>query len=151
MALTPEEQAELESLSADSTGASNPKGLSDSEAEELKMLQKDKSIGPEELAKFQKNKDISDAVVKGVTSGATLGGQGVLGGAIQAGLDLGQKGLNKMGLASPSPTQVSSQLAKQGATGDVGPTSDKDLYYQGKHETQDARTGYTAHVADACR
>ena len=138
MALSPEEQAELNSLSstAPQAKANASGGLSDSEADELKALQSNSTITPEMHAKFQKGQDQSDAIIKGITSGASLGGQNMIGGAVQAGLDVGQKGLNKLGLAGPSPTQVNAKLAAQGTTGDVGPTNDKDLYYQGKHETE---------------
>lgn len=138
MPLSPDEQAELEALQASPAPAA-PKasgGLSDDEAAELKALQSNSQITPEMHAQFQKGQDQSDAVLAGAGSGLLLGGQNMLGGAIQAGLDMGQKGLNKLGLASPSPTQVNAKLAAQGTTGDVGPTNDKDLYYQGKHETE---------------
>lgn len=75
--------------------------------------------------------------LKGVTAGATLGGQNMLGGAIQSGLDLGQSALHNIGLASASPSQVGADLKAKGTTGDIGPTSTEDMYYKGKHETSD--------------
>lgn len=87
-------------------------------------------------ANFDKSAHEDMNALKGLTSGMTYGGQGILGGATQAGLDLGQQGLNKLGLASPSPTQVNAQLAAQGVTGNVGPTNTSGIYSQGKKETQ---------------
>ena len=81
-------------------------------------------------------KDI-DPALKGYTSGVTLGGQGVLGGVVQAGIDSAvSAGHNILpNLIDPSPTQRNAMLKEKGATGNFGPTNEKDLYYQGKHET----------------
>lgn len=74
------------------------------------------------------------AAATGQSSIAGLGDE--LGGAIQAGLDIGQRGLNKIGLASPSPVQVAQQLKEQGVTGDIGPSTEAELYRQGQQETE---------------
>lgn len=74
--------------------------------------------------------DASDAL-KGYSSGAAFGMAPIMGGAIQAGLDMGQKGLNKLGLASPSPSQVGAKLKASGATGDIGATTSTDMLHQG--------------------
>lgn len=133
--LNPDDIQTIQSSASPENNA--PLRLSDLNSEDIQTISPAKKslITPEMHSKFQKGQDQSDAILKGVTSGAMLGGEGVLGGAIQSGLDLGQAGLNKLGLASPSPTQVNAQLASQGATGNIGPTGEKDLYYQGKHET----------------
>lgn len=81
-------------------------------------------------------KEDSSDLLHGITHGAMLGGQDEAGGGLQAILDMGQKGLNKLGLAGPSPTQVNADLKSKGFTGDIGPTSEAELYRQGQQETK---------------
>lgn len=77
---------------------------------------------------------VKDALA-GMSQGALMGGADEAGGGLQALLDLGQTGLNKLGLAKPSPTQVNSQLEAQGFKGDIGPTTTAEMYRQGQEET----------------
>lgn len=67
----------------------------------------------------------------GAQQGLTLGFSDEAGAGGQAGLDKLQQLLNQYtGLVSPSPTQVSAQLAQQGFTGDIGPTDPQEMYQQ---------------------
>lgn len=138
MALTPEEQAELESLKA-STPVSTTKSskLSPEEEAEMHALSQEKSSLPEMYENFLGNDQDKMDALRGVASGATLGGQNILGGAVQSGADLVQSGLHKLlpHTVSESPTQVAARLKSQGVKGDIGPASSSDMYYQGKHET----------------
>ena len=74
----------------------------------------------------------------GSQQGLTVGFADELGGGIQASLDKGQQLLNKLGLGGESPTQVNERLTKEGFTGDVGPTSTKELYREARDENRQA-------------
>ncbi len=79
-------------------------------------------IAPEPTSKM-------DSFIGGATQGATLGfgDEGV--GVGETLMDLGHSVLNKLGIVdTPSVTQTNRELAKQGVTGDVGPTTRGDLY-----------------------
>ena len=65
-----------------------------------------------------------DSFKAGAIQGGTLGFGDELAGAMNVGFDKSQAVLNKLGLASPSPSQVDEQLLQQGATGDLNP----DMY-----------------------
>lgn len=65
-----------------------------------------------------------DSFKAGVVQGGTLGFGDELAGGMNVGFDKTQALLNKLGLASPSPSQVDEQLLQQGATGDLNP----DMY-----------------------
>lgn len=69
-----------------------------------------------------------EAAFEGVKSGATFGFADELSGATQSGLDKLQSLLNQYGMMKKSPTQVSEELAAQGFTGDIGPTSRGQMY-----------------------
>lgn len=64
----------------------------------------------------------------GAQQGLTFGFADELSGLVGSGLDKGQAALNKLGLASPSPSQVDESLMAQGATGDLQNT--RDIYNQ---------------------
>lgn len=64
----------------------------------------------------------------GAQQGLTFGFADELSGLVGSGLDKGQAALNKLGLASPSPSQVDESLMAQGATGDLQTT--RDIYNQ---------------------
>lgn len=66
------------------------------------------------------------SALMGAQQGGTLGFADELAGGTQAALDKLAK------LAGQSPTDVNAQLAAQGFTGDLGPTSTKDLYSQAR-------------------
>lgn len=69
-----------------------------------------------------------EAALAGAKSGATFGFADELAGATQSGLDKFQSLLNQYGMMKKSPTQVSEELAAQGFTGDIGPTSRGEMY-----------------------
>lgn len=75
-----------------------------------------------------------DSALEGGRQGITAGFSDEGSGGVGAGMDAAQALLNKLGLASPSPTQVSEQLASQGVKGDVGPQSTLDMYRQFRDE-----------------
>src|SRR6478736_6201753 len=69
-----------------------------------------------------------DSALAGAKQGASFGLADEGTGLVESGLDAGQALLNKLGLASPSPTQVNESLASQGVKGDVGPQSILEAY-----------------------
>lgn len=73
-----------------------------------------------------------DSFKAGAVQGATLGFGDELAGAMNVGFDKSQALLNKLGLASPSPSQVDEQLLQQGATGDLNP----DMYTQARDQVR---------------
>lgn len=82
----------------------------------------------------QAGNTVMDALA-GTAQGSLMGGADETGGGLQALLDLGQRGLNKIGLAGPSPTQVNADLKAQGFKGDIGPTTTSEIYREGQRET----------------
>lgn len=71
----------------------------------------------------------------GLTQGAFMGGADEVGGLFDTAFDIGQRGLNMVGLAGPSPSQVGETLKKQGFTGDIGPSSLGETYREGQEDT----------------
>jgi hypothetical protein len=92
----------------------------------------DDQIGFEPEVQDQVVQPISKAesALEGAKQLGSFGFSDELAGLLGSGLDLGQQGLNKVGLASPSPVQVNQELASQGMTGDLGPQSILDQYRQ---------------------
>lgn len=72
----------------------------------------------------------------GFTKGATMGGADEIGGGLSALLDLGQRGLNKLGLAPESASQVDARLKEQGFTGDLGPTTTGEVYRDAQKDSE---------------
>lgn len=75
---------------------------------------------------------------KGALQGATLGFGDEIGGLIQSGLDAGQALGHTVvpSIVGPSPTQVSQSLKDQGFKGDIGPTSERQMYRKAQGENQ---------------
>lgn len=69
-----------------------------------------------------------ESLGRGARQGATMGFADELSGAVGTGLDVGQRLLNELGLAGPSPSQIGEQLKSKGVTGDVGPTDTMEMY-----------------------
>ncbi len=69
-----------------------------------------------------------DSLLGGAQQGLTLGFADELSGGIQSGMDATQALLNKLGLMSESPTQVSERLADEGFTGDIGAQNTLEAY-----------------------
>jgi hypothetical protein len=78
----------------------------------------------------------SDAALEGVKAGATFGFADEMAGTTQSGLDTIQGLLSKFGMMKKSPTQVSEELAAQGFTGDIGPTSSGQMYTDVRDEAR---------------
>jgi len=76
--------------------------------------------------------DNTPALGRGGIQSFLMNGADELGGLGMKTLDLGQAGLNKIGLTGPSPSQVNQQLLDQGFTGDLR----TDMYRQGQEETE---------------
>jgi len=70
-----------------------------------------------------------EAALEGAKQGVTMGFADEAGAGVQSSMDKMQRLLNEYtGLVGKSPTQVSEQLASEGFTGDLGPTSSEELY-----------------------
>lgn len=91
--------------------------LSDLDPSEVEVVEPE-AVKPSKLESFG----------RGARQGATMGFAEEAGAGLGAGLDVGQRLLNELGLAGPSPSQVSEQLKSQGATGDIGPTDTTEMY-----------------------
>lgn len=78
------------------------------------------------------------SALMGAEQGLLLGGADETGGLIQAGLDAGQSGLHNLfpSMVGQSPTQANAALAAQGVKGNVGPTSEGQMYRQAQQENQ---------------
>ena len=98
----------------------------------------DEAIGEPDLSGFDEatKGEVSktEAALTGAAKGLTSSFSEELGGGLQAGLDLAQSGLHKLGLAKKSPTQVAAQLAEEfkaeglkGTPGDIGETTTADF------------------------
>lgn len=110
-------------LSDDSVPMGGELGLS--EVIEEEMLAENPEIPVEELPEVSQG----EALGRGALQGATFGFSDEMGGKVQSGLDKMQGLLHDYtGLVGPSPTQVSEELAAEGFTGDIGPTSGEELY-----------------------
>lgn len=75
-----------------------------------------------------------DSAIEGGRHGVSMGTSDEIGGLVGAGLDKTQQLLNALGLADKSPSQVNTELAKQGVTGDVGPEDLLSTYRQYRDE-----------------
>lgn len=73
-------------------------------------------------------KQLGKDVALNLTHGATFNNLPFFAGAAASGLDLAQSGLHNVGLAKESPSQLGERLKEQGFTGDIGPTSEADVY-----------------------
>jgi hypothetical protein len=73
---------------------------------------------------------------KGVQQGATLGNADEIQGAIPAGMDKIQSLLASLGLLSKSPSDVNSELAAKGFTGDLGPQDSTEMYQQARDSSR---------------
>jgi len=70
----------------------------------------------------------SAAALEGAKQGVTMGFADEMGAGVQSSADRMQRLLNEYtGLVDKSPTQVSEQMAEEGFTGDLGPTSPEEL------------------------
>lgn len=80
--------------------------------------------------------DISktDSALAGLKQGVSFGTADEQAGFVGAALDAGQQALNAIGLADPSPSQVSEKLAQEGFKGDLGPQSILEQYRQMRNE-----------------
>lgn len=92
------------------------------------------------VADDQPQRDISktESFLTGAREGASLGFDDELSGAMNVGFDKTQALLNKLGLASPSPTQMDEQLQAQGFTGDVNSNMYKEARDQLREEKKQA-------------
>lgn len=78
----------------------------------------------------------SESLLKGLQQGTTLGGADELGGMVQSTADYAQAKLHNLlpSLVGMSPTQVNEKLRAAGITGNIGPTSSKELYRHAQKE-----------------
>lgn len=114
------------------------------ELEELEALEKSYGDKLTPKAPMQAVSDKIEPAISNISSfgqgaldAGSLGFSDELGAGIQTGLDLGQSLLNRLGLASESPSQVDTRLASQGFTGDLTPSS-KDVYEQSLKQNRQA-------------
>lgn len=92
--------------------------------EELELLELEEQEYQDSLAKKPEVSKAQSAI-RGATQGATLGFADELGGLVQRGLDY-----------FGGVTDVNKKLAEQGFTGDIGPTSGKELYKEARDENR---------------
>jgi hypothetical protein len=95
--------------------------------DELKSI----SPTPSETPPEKRNYDMGESFTKGAVQGATMGFGDELSGALNSGMDKTQALLNKLGLASPSPSQVDEQLRQKGFSGDLL-DKNKTMYTEGR-------------------
>jgi len=102
--------------------------------DELKELA---SSSPKEDEHKEEPSTLHDAGM-GAVQGMTLGGADELGGAEQAGLNMGMSALHNMmpSLVGKSPTQVNAALKAMGVKGNIGPTTNTEEYRKGQKETE---------------
>jgi len=79
-----------------------------------------------------------ESALKGAQQGLTFGFADEIGAGIETGLDKTQMLLNKLGLASESPSQVSERMKNEGFTGDIPENSYQDTLQDKRKEFKDA-------------
>lgn len=104
----------------------------------------------DELKTFKEPKEpqkytTKQALAKGAVQGATFGFGDELSGLTNSGLDKVQSLLNKLGLSSPSPSQVDASLRQQGFTGsDLLDDKNNTMYTQARDQERMANAAAQA-------
>lgn len=94
------------------------------------------SAPTEQELKTPEGPSAAEALARGTRQGASLGFADEGAGIANASFDAIQSAMNKLGLASQSPTQVAEFLKKQGVKGDIGPTSELESYRGARDEAR---------------